>query len=96
MVDYQQWDQNIERAISGLPEDTNFSRAQSFLRTFPTGLSTFRAKVEAEEFRITLAIPLAEWQKHPTFLLRFAIAEWQEEQSGRVSSPKHIFITHGL
>lgn len=83
MVDYQQWDKNIESAIAGLPEDTNFSRAQSFLRAFPTGLSTFRAKVEAEEFSTTLPIPLAEWQKHPTFLLRFAIAEWQEEQSGK-------------
>jgi len=81
-VNYNSWDSEIQSAVTALPPDTEFSRAQSFVRTFPDCLTQFRTFVERPEYAASLPLPLATWQRHPTYLLRYLIAEWIDESTG--------------
>ncbi|PRP74127.1 CRAL/TRIO domain containing protein [Planoprotostelium fungivorum] len=85
-INYTAWDTNIQNAIVALPEpgaNQKFTRAQAFVRTFPDCLTRFRTKIESPEYASQLAIPLADWQRHPTYLLRFLLAEWADEATGK-------------
>ncbi|KAF3923679.1 hypothetical protein ABW20_dc0100862 [Dactylellina cionopaga] len=75
-IDYNAWDEAIVTAISALPVAERKSRCQQFVGTHPTALKEFRSILSSTE----LAIPLASFQLHPTYLLRFLIAEWRDEE----------------
>lgn len=76
-ISYDAWDQAIESAIAALPEAGITERTQQFLRRFPDALSQFRSKLA----KTVLVKPLAEFQEHPTYLLRFLLAEWKDEET---------------
>ncbi|CCG82931.1 protein of unknown function [Taphrina deformans PYCC 5710] len=75
-MNYQVWDAAIQDAIASLPTAEVTSRSQRFLRQFPTALTQFRQRLSNTD----LAIPLADFQKHPTFLLRWLLADWKDEE----------------
>lgn len=76
-MNYQAWDVAIQDAIRALPELEATTRSQKFIKQFPDALTQFRAKLG----QTTLEIPLADFQKHPTFLLRWLLAQWKDEDA---------------
>lgn len=76
-MDYDSWDIAIQDAILSLDAPTQeLTRSQSFIKQFPTALTQFRARLNETE----LALPLATFQKHPTYLLRWLLADWKDEE----------------
>ncbi|ORY80474.1 hypothetical protein BCR37DRAFT_70879 [Protomyces lactucae-debilis] len=71
-MNYRAWDEAIEAAISSLPQKE--TRSQRLLALHPKALSTFRASLAGT----SLAKPLAPFQQHPTYLLRYLLAEWED------------------
>lgn len=74
-MDYDKWDTLIQEAINALAPSEAFTRAQAFLRKFPTALTEFRTRLHST----SLVIPLADFQKHPTYLLRWLLADSKDE-----------------
>lgn len=74
-IDYAAWDESLQRAIVALSASQATSRSQRFIQTFPNALSVFRKVLQDADLRI----PLAPFQQHPTYLLRYLLAEWKDE-----------------
>ncbi|KAK6502400.1 hypothetical protein TWF506_002980 [Arthrobotrys conoides] len=91
-IDYTAWDAAIVSAITSLPTTSQTSRSQQFLSTHPTALSTFRSTLSSTP----LAIPLAPFQKHPTYLLRFLLAEWRDEELKTFRTDLSLIISKSL
>ncbi|KAF3133209.1 hypothetical protein TWF703_007052 [Orbilia oligospora] len=91
-IDYIAWDAAIVAAITSLPEADLKSRSQQFLSKHPTALSTFRSTLSSTP----LAIPLAPFQQHPTFLLRFLLAEWRDEELKQFRTDLSLIISKSL
>lgn len=75
IMDYIAWDTSIQNAINSLDTTCATTRSQQFLQKFPTALTAFRAHLSTTSFDP----PLAPFQSHPTYLLRFLLAEWKDE-----------------
>ena len=75
-IDYAAWDQAIQSAITALSDAQTTSRSQKFIKSFPDALTKFRQVVQAAEFKA----PLEDFQLHPTYLLRYLLAEWKDEE----------------
>lgn len=88
-MNHDAWDSAIESAIFSLQDAKAISRAQVFLKKFPNGLSTFRAQLS----QTTLTIPLADFQQHPTYLLRWLLAEWKDEEAKALRTDFSIIIS---
>lgn len=90
-MDYDAWDTAIQSAIQTLPPAQATTRSQQFLQQFPTALTEFRAHLSSTP----LDPPLAPFQSHPTYLLRFLLAEWQDEslKQPRTSLPLIISLS---
>lgn len=88
-MDYQAWDAAIQDAITSLPDAQATSRSQRFIKQFPTALTLFRAKLATT----VLAIPLAEFQRHPTYLLRWLLAQWKDEETKTIRTDIALIMT---
>lgn len=87
-MNYKEWDSAIESAISTLVDDKATSRAQTFIKKFPKALTTFREHLS----QTRLAIPFADFQHHPTYLLRWLLAEWKDEEAKVLRTDLDIII----
>ncbi|KAF3930083.1 hypothetical protein ABW19_dt0205180 [Dactylella cylindrospora] len=91
-IDYVAWDAAIVSAISSLPEDARKTRSQQFVPKHPTALSEFRALLS----QTTFDLPLAPFQLHPTYLLRFMLAEWRDEELKEFRTDLKIILSKAL
>lgn len=91
-MDYQIWDLEIQKAVGALSDDQATERAQKFLKQFPQALTQFRSHLDS---RNDLTSPLADFQRHPTYLLRFMLAEWKDEETKTFRTDFKIILEKG-
>ncbi|EPS42590.1 hypothetical protein H072_3387 [Dactylellina haptotyla CBS 200.50] len=91
-IDYSAWDEAITAAISALPTADRKTRSQEFLGKHPTALQEFRSTIQKTD----LAIPLAPFQQHPTYILRFLLAEWRDEELKTFRTDLNLIISKSL
>ncbi|KAF3901778.1 hypothetical protein AA313_de0204257 [Arthrobotrys entomopaga] len=91
-IDYNSWDAAIVSAITSLPPENLKTRSQQFLSAHPTALREFRTALSTS----TLPLPLAPFQLHPTYLLRYLLAEWRDEELKEHRTNLPTIISHSL
>ena len=93
-IDFAAWYKAVQDAIAALPTDAKTSatatRAQTFVKQFPTCLETFDAALKrVEDLR-----PFKDFQRHPNYLLRWLLAEWRDEERKQLRTSLDDIITH--
>lgn len=88
-MNYEVWDAAIQDAITKLPDEEATTRSQKFIKQFPTALTQFRNKLSTTK----LSIPLAEFQQHPTYLLRWLLAQWKDEETKTFRTDLGLIMT---
>lgn len=91
-MDYGAWDNAMQDAIVGLDVSACTSRSQRFIRQFPNALTEFRARLATT----SLQIPLADFQSHPTYLLRWLLAQWKDEERKVLRTDLHEIMSHSI
>ncbi|KAF3911582.1 hypothetical protein ABW21_db0205515 [Orbilia brochopaga] len=91
-IDYEAWDAAIVAGISSLPEAERKSRSQQFLSKHPTALKEFRTIIAQAE----LPWPLHSFQRHPTYLLRYLLAEWRDEETKEFRTDLALIMSKSL